>query len=287
LLDYADNVERHFPDGDIYNPRIKAGKATDGSEKIEAKCPQCAHVNEFSLNGVYAEYPRDEAGYCKDVFGERIMTEYGPMPAHFGRRCFGMVQTGPKGEYDRCTYRWTGKDCPECGEKNDIAARYCYICKAEIVDPNDKLIADFKALKRDPTRPQTDVVLGVTFRPGISPKGNRTIRADWVTPYRQFSTWHLPEATHTKGMRDWQSFERATGHDGDAGAGAMKPETISYCKELGGNFYRVLAYNQEADAGPEEKPRPFTPSEKANVEKGNHPHAPAEPVASAADSKKR
>lgn len=244
LLDYADNVERHFPDGDIYNPRIKAGKATDGSEKIEAKCPQCTHVNEFSLNGVYADYARDEAGYCKDVFGERIMTEYGPMPAHFGRRCFGMVQAGPKGEYERCTYRWTGKDCPECSEKNDIAARYCYVCKAEIVDPNDKLIADFKALKRDPTRQQTDKVLGMTVRPGVSPKGNRTVRADWVTPYRQFSTWHLPEATHTKGMRDWALFEAATDN------GNQKPETITYFKDAESTFYRIVAYNRAADEEP-------------------------------------
>lgn len=247
LLDYADNVATHFPDGDIYNPMIKAGKASEGGDGIDAECPDCGYANLFSLNPANADYQRDKNGYCMDVFGQRIMTDYGPMPAHFGRRCFGQVQTGPKGEYDRCNYRWTGKECPECGELNDIAARYCYICKSEIVNPNDKLVADFKALKRDPTRPQTDAVLSMTVRPGISARGNKTMRADWVTPYRQFSTWHQPDATHSKGMRDWAAFEAATDN------GNAKPETISYCKDAESSFFRILAYNRPADEEPDVK----------------------------------
>ncbi len=244
LLDYAENVERHFPDGDIYNPTIKAGKATSGEGKAEIKCPSCDHTNEFSLNGEYIDYKHDENGYALDVFGERIMTEHGPLPVHYGRRCFGQVRVGPKGEYDRCTYRWTGKDCPQCGESNDIAARYCYVCKAEIVDPNAKLVADFKAMKRDPTRPQTDEVLGMTVRPGVSTKGNKTMRADFVTPYRQFSVWLLPEATHSRGMREWAAFEAATN------GGQDKPQTISYCKDEASGFYRILTYDRPADVEP-------------------------------------
>lgn len=245
LLDYADNVERHFPDGDIYNPDIKAGKAGGGGEPIEAHCPDCGHINEFSLNPDYADYQRDKHGYCVDVFGQRIETEYGPMSAHYGRRCFGQVQTGPKGEYERCGYRWTGKDCPQCGEKNDIAARYCYACKAEIVDPNAKLVADFKAMKRDPSQPQTDVVLSMSCKPGVSSKGNKTLRVDFVTPYRQFSVWLLPEATHTKGMREWAAFENVTDN------GNKPPMTISYVKDMGTEFFRILAYNRPADEAPE------------------------------------
>jgi len=245
VLDYAENLEAHTPDGDLFAPVIKAGKAAEGGDGIDAECPDCGYANLFSLNPAYVDHPRDKNGYCLDVFGARIETDYGPMPAHFGRRCFGQVQTGPKGEYERCNYRWTGKECPECGELNDIAARYCYVCKAEIVNPNDKLVADFKALKRDPTRPQTDVVLAMTVRPGISTRGNRTMRADWVTPYRQFSTWHQPEATHSKGMRDWAAFDNATDN------GNQKPETISYVKDAESQFFRILAYNREADEAPE------------------------------------
>jgi len=154
------------------------------------------------------------------------------------------VQTGPKGEYDRCSYYWTSKECPQCGDPNDIAARFCRACKAELVDPNEKLAIDFKAMKRDPTRPQTDVVLSMTVRPGVSGKGNRTMRADWVTPYRQFSTWLLPEATHSRGMKEWAAFEAATDN------GNMKPATISYCKDTDSGFFRIMAYNRDADVEP-------------------------------------
>lgn len=248
LLDYADNVERHFPDGDIYNPTIKAGKVGGGGEAIEAICPDCSHVNEFSLNGEYADFQRDANGYCLDVFGERIMTDYGPMAAHYGRRCFGMIRIGMNGEHARCNYRWTGKDCPHCGESNDIAARYCIECRGEIVDPNDKLVADFKALKRDPTRPQTDAVLSLEVSEGISQKGNRTIRADWVTPYRQFSTWFQPEATHSQAMREYRAFGGAT-------LFGEVPSSITYRKCPESGFFRIIAYNQPVDVEPEAKQR--------------------------------
>lgn len=241
ILDYADNLETHCPDGDLFAPIIKAGKADGSGELVKAECPECAYENEFTLNGQYADFPRDRHGYCVDGDGVQIMTDLGPLPAHYGRRCFGQVRAGPKGEYERCSYRWTGKECPHCGEKNDIAARYCYVCKGEIVNPNDKLTADFKALKRDPTRPQTDDVLSVQFRPGISAKGNKTIRADWVTPYRQFSTWHQPDATHSRGMRDYALFQNATNDVTE------KPSTISYQKDEASGFFRVIAYNRPAD----------------------------------------
>lgn len=244
LLDYADNVDRHFPDGDIYNPDIRAGKAPGGEGGCEAECPDCGHVNEFSLKAENADFQRDRHGYCLDTFGERIQTEYGPMPVHWGRRCFGMERSGPNGEYARCGYFWTSKDCPHCGEKNDITARFCQSCKGEIIDPNDKLVADFKAAKRDPTRPQTDEVLGVVFRPGISAKGNQTLRADWVTPYRQFSTWVQPQATHSRAMAEYAAFMAATA---DA---TEKPATITYQKDDASGFFRIIAFNRPADEAP-------------------------------------
>ena len=119
------------------------------------------------------------------------------------------------------------------------------MCRAEIVDPNEKLVADFNAMKRDPTRPQTDEVVSVEFREGVSAKGNKTIRADWRTPYRHFSTWHLPEATNTRALRDWDMFAAATN------GGKAAPKTISYVKEGGSSgFFRVLAYNRDADLEP-------------------------------------
>lgn len=248
LLDYASNVERHFPDGDIYAPKIKASAASGGGATLEAYCPDCNHVNEFTVHKDYADYQTDANGYCLDVFGERLMSEYGPVPGHYGRRCFGMLRVGERGEYQRCGYRWTSKECTQCGEGNDIAARYCHACKAELVDPNEKLIADFKAMKRDPSRPQTDAVVSMTCKQGVSQRGNPTLRVDWVTPYRQFSTWFMMEPKTNRQMDDYGKFIRATNF------GSRTPETISYAKDLDSGFFRILGYDLPADVEPEAKP---------------------------------
>lgn len=236
-LDYAGNHERHFPDGDIYNPKVKAGKAAEKGSGVQAECPACGYENEFSATPDGEQYKLDKHGYCLDVWGAPIETEYGPMPGHTGRRCNGLVKSGVV--YDRCSYRWTSKECPHCEEAVDISARYCPKCKGEIIDPNEKLTIEFQASKKDATIPQTDKVLSATFKESVSQKGNPVIRADWVTPYRRFSTWHQKEATHPRAKKDWERFNEATKH------GA--PETISYCKEAESAFYRVLAFNAPED----------------------------------------
>lgn len=236
-LDYAGNLERHFPDGDIYKPTVKAGKAAEKGEPVQAECPSCGYANDFSRHKDAEGYQLDANGYCLDVFGQRIETDFGPMPGHYGRRCNGLVRTGP--EYTRCAYYWTSKDCEACGEKNDIAARFCRSCKAEIIDPNERLTIEFQQMKRDPSHPQTDVVLSMELQESVSQRGNATVRANWVTPYRRFSTWHQPEAKFARAKADWERFHAATAE------GA--PATISYVKEESG-FFRVLAFNQVADA---------------------------------------
>lgn len=246
LLDYAGNVERHFPDSDIYTPKIKAGKAVGDGVRIDVQCPDCGCINDFKLNPENDGFKYDKHGYALDVFGEPIMTEYGPLPVHFGRRCFGAIDIG-QGKQERCGYRWTGKPCPACGEKNDIAARYCYDCRAEIVDPNEKLISDFKAFKRDPHQPQTDVVKSMTCSENISQKGNKTLRVVWVTEFRQFSIWLLPESKGRKQQSDYAKFMDATN------GGKEPPSTVSYVKDRDSQFYRVLAYDMAADAMPGRK----------------------------------
>jgi DNA repair protein RadD len=249
VLDYTTNLTDHCPDGDLFAPVIRAGKTPSVPGGLSAFCPECNYENNFSIQPQVAEagYKIDAHGYCLDLNGVPVMTDYGPMPAHFGRRCMGQVKipgtpgTGRQ-QFERCGYRWTGKDCPHCGEKNDIAARYCYACKGEIVDPNEKLAGEFRAMKRDPTQRQTDRVLDFTMSDGISARGNRTVRADYVTPYRSFSIWYQPEATHTRGQHEWQMFE-------DAIMAGMK--TITYQKDAQSGFYRAHAYNRPEDKVPE------------------------------------
>lgn len=251
VLDYTSNLGDHCPDGDLFSPVIRAGKEATPPGGLSVICPECDYENNFTVQPqvVEAGYQIDRHGYCLDLDGVPIMTEYGPMPAHFGRRCMGQVRIpGTPGtsrqQFERCGYRWTGKDCPHCGEKNDIAARYCYVCKGEIVDPNEKLAAGFRAMKRDPTHTQTDQVVSMTIREGVSARGNRTIRADYVTTYRSFSVWYQPDANHVRGQAEWYDFCRATGN------GEHPPETLTYRKDASSGFYRALHYNMPADQVP-------------------------------------
>ena len=243
ILDYAGNVETHCPDGDLFAPAVKAGKGGGDSNGMKCICPDCGCENQFTARPDMLDYQRDEAGYALDLEGRQVMTEFGPMPAHFGRRCWGQVPVGG-GRLERCGYRWSGKPCPECEAENDIAARYCAECKAEIVDPNEKLKADFKAMKRDPHQIQTDEVVSVRFAPGVSQRGHETIRAEWVTPYRHLTTWHMPKATFAKGVRDWDKFNAATQ------GGTVPPRSITYRKNTDG-FFTIFGYNAEPDREPE------------------------------------
>lgn len=261
VLDYTTNLEDHCPDGDLFAPVVKAGKASGGAGGCTAECEWCGHENEFSFRPEYIgpnglpTVDIDDAGYVLDLKGVRIETEHGPMPAHFGRRCTGLVQQGPRGKWVRCEYRWTSKECPHCQTPNDIAARYCCECKGEIVDPNEKLRGEFRALKRDPTRRQTDRVIAMECKPGVSRSGNKTLRVDFTTPYRSFSIWLMPEGTHSRAMRDWQMFCAAVQCDNFDGMSAnhstAQPRTVTYQKSDDG-FYRVFAYNQPEDVDPED-----------------------------------
>lgn len=243
VLDYTDNLDTHCPDGDLFAPEVKAGKGGGDSEGLKCLCPDCGYENRFPAKPDTLDYAKDKNGYCLDLTGRRVETEWGPLPGHFGRRCWGMAQV-PGGKVDRCGYRWTSKECETCGAANDIAARYCTECKGEIVDPNEKLRMDFKAMKKDPMQPQCDEVVDVRFIRGVSQRGADTVRAEWTTPYRKLTTWHMPHAPHAKGRRDWERFDAATAD------GTVPPKTISYVKEPSG-FYRALAFNAEPDHAPE------------------------------------
>lgn len=250
VLDYTTNLDDHCPDGDLFAPTVRATKGpADTTGGMACECPTCGYGNTFTANPQYLQYKTDKAGYALDLDGHQIMSDFGPIPAHYGRRCMGMVapsiSAARRGEYERCGYRWTFKECPHCGGDNDIAARYCSTCKGEIVDPNEKLKADFKAMKRDPTRLQTDDVTHMSCAPGISRSGNKTMRVEWITPYRQFTTWLMPEARHVRGQVEWETFDKATE------GGTVKPKTITYQKNAVTGFFEIKAYNRQADESPE------------------------------------
>ncbi|MCJ8334597.1 MAG: DEAD/DEAH box helicase [Epibacterium sp.] len=238
LLDYAENLPNHFPDGDIFAPQIDVQKEGE-AQPLDVICPECGGLNVFTADKNRCDtYDVDANGYCLDALGARVQTDHGPMPAHHGRRC--TVHHLVNGHHERCGYRWTFKECPHCEAPNDIAARYCTACKQEIIDPNEKLQRDFTRFKRSPSNLQTDPVLGFTVVESVSRAGNPTLRVDFVTPWRSFSVWYQKDPKHWKAARDLETFNNATDH------GQTWPRTVTYKKQDSG-FYQVFGYNGPAD----------------------------------------
>ena len=230
ILDYAENIERHCPDGDVFNPQI--GVIKGGGEKvpIKATCPTCNFNNEFTRRtDIDAESKVDDYGYLLDLEGHRVMTANNePMPAHYGRRCNGNILD--RGVFARCEYRWTSKEC-ECGEFSDIAARYCSACKSELIDPNDKLVLDAAKIK-DATILQTEECLDVQVTPTISKAGNECLKVKFVTPTRSFLVWFNKSTPKQTALQ--VEFELAQN---------LSIKTVCYRRE--GDFYKVYGYNKE------------------------------------------
>lgn len=238
VLDYAGNIEKHCPDGDLYAPQIKAAYQSAGGEPIEAICESCNRVNVFSARKNEEGFNVDAHGYFTDLTGERIKIqnhkgEMVPMPAHYGRRCQHVnLRTG-----ERCDYYWSCKICPVCEHANDIAARFCSGCKAELINPNDKLIEIHTRHKKDPTLTQCDEILGIEYTHGISRSGNDMITATITTPRRKFPIYLLETNNWTAQQK--YAFALATDNF------TTVPRTVSYRKE--GDFWRVLGFNQPTD----------------------------------------
>ena len=102
ILDYAQNISR-FQDFDDPIINDAIKQTIDKDKSFVIQCPQCMTFN----------------------------TEH-------ARRCIGIIND------KRCDYYFEFKNCPniECMIKNDISARHCRVCQAEIIDPNQKLSLD-------------------------------------------------------------------------------------------------------------------------------------------------
>lgn len=238
VLDYAGNLERHMPDGDLYKPEVRAAYKSGSGEPLECLCEYCRQVNSFAPRENEHGYGIDQHGYFTDLSGERVLVEAGdehkPMPAHYGRRCQHYdLRSG-----ERCGYYWSSKDCPVCEHKNDIAARFCKECRAELVNPNEKLIELHTKHKRDPTQWQCDEVVSIEYRHGLSRAGNDMITADVTTSGRRFSIYLLEN-------NDWSARRKLFWHQNTDGFTAT-PRTVTYRKK--DDFWEVRAFNQPTDA---------------------------------------
>lgn len=256
VSDYARNIERHCPDGDIFNPKIKASYKGE-QEPIEVECPSCKSINQFSLRKNKEEFKIDKNGYFTDLAGQRIIDlETGQeFPAHYGRRCLGQIIENKIAS--RCEYKWSFKECFSCSHQNDIAARYCEKCKEEIIDPNEKLRLEKQKMKDDPYSVSTDKVLSWRVQDWLSKSGNRTLKIDYTTECATFPLWYSPESNSQKSKFLWRNLCLSTVGETLSTIDeymekintflAEKPKTITVRKNKETKFYEAFGHNLPED----------------------------------------
>lgn len=258
VSDYAGNIERHFAEtGDLFTPEIKATRKKP-SVPMEVKCPSCGFVNEFGVRPNPEGLEMDSEGYWLDLAGDRIMVEIydksgekigqKPMPGHFGRRCKNYIMVGALREMRRCTYKWSFKECPDCGFENDIAARNCVSCKAEIIDPNKKLQEEAARLDAAPDATKQSKVTMMSITRHYVSSGDDMLVVKFAI---EQSPWFVnkffkPMAEKTWQRREWEDFsiksfgevleiDEALSRREDA----TYPTAIMFRKDKGSKYYNV------------------------------------------------
>jgi DNA repair protein RadD len=233
ILDYAGNVERHAPHGDIFDPEITAPRSSGGEKDLEVECPLCLGKNMFAARPNEEGYKITKNGYFADLQGIEIEGEFGPIPAHYGRRC--KCETIAAGLHTQCTYRWTFKPCPVCEVDNDIGARYCCECKAELIDPNEKLRIESERIASDPYSLKISNVSDIRIREWPS-KGDKpnTIRVDYIIDKapKEVSEWFSPHSESDWARAKYREFVKMYNLKG-------KPLQVAYKKEEGNGYFKV------------------------------------------------
>lgn len=231
-LDYAGNIETFFPEGDIFNPKITTVKSKE-SVKHSILCPECNNQNEVTLRPLPTGYTFNEFGYILDLAGDIFLheTEGKPFPAHFTRRC-SHVEVKGHNVFQRCNYYWSYKECSECGHKNDLTARRCEACSHELINANDKLIADFKILKNDASQMQTDYV---EFTKAVRLKDKRGIDYIQIT----IGTKHriIRSAIYESRSKFYAVFDKNM---------MYCPRTVTY-KKKSEKYFHIYDFERETD----------------------------------------
>lgn len=233
ILDYAGNIEEHFPDGDLFNPDIEGTILSKSGKRIEVTCPSCGHTEMYMAAPNPDGLNWDKYGYFTDLTGSHIMfgdpDEEIPLPAHLGRRC---VYVDVKGS--RCDHRWMFKKCEECGGQNDIASTSCMHCDGEIVDPNSKLSVE-EYVAGPVSGKSVEKVKEMHVEPHVSAAGNPCIKVTYVTERTAFTTYLQHKSHHNWLRAKYFEWSKATNGGRDI------PYAISYRKTESG-FYEVYKY---------------------------------------------
>ncbi|MGZ3808320.1 MAG: DEAD/DEAH box helicase, partial [Bacteriovorax sp.] len=108
----------------IFCPEIDDERPNKESQVVKVLCPLCGGENFF--------------------YG--LVDSDGDIVEHYGRKCQSGFEDPNTLEIEPCPYRFRFKQCDQCGEENDIAARVCQKCEHVLVD-TDKKLKEAMALK--------------------------------------------------------------------------------------------------------------------------------------------
>lgn len=225
ILDYAGNIERFFPHGDLFDPEIQA-YGDKPKIKDDFTCPKCNSINNFTLRENPDHMAYDGAGYFITLDGHLFEPK---TPAHYGRRCTHVHELG-RNRFERCDHFWECKMCEDCGQDNDIAARKCSACKRLLIDYNDKLIGN-PVDKNDLSQIQTDKINWFSKKTKQSKAGNPMLMVRFNTPYRDFVAFFSTRVN----KKFYEMLQDSN----------FNPESVSYKKK--GDFFTVVDFNRKAD----------------------------------------
>lgn len=146
LYDYGENLQRHFPEGDLFTPFIKpVGRSSKSKgHLLTFHCPFCDHYNQ-AIASAWHE-PMIDAGYLINRHGYFTTPDHdvltcdiagAPIAAHIKSACQGFSETA-EGLTVPCHHIWKGQICHECGALNDNAAESCQYCKSDFTERRQK-----------------------------------------------------------------------------------------------------------------------------------------------------
>lgn len=226
ISDFAENIERHELQSDIFTPEINARVKSGESVEISVTCPACNCVSNkkrrsddayaglahdvfgnFIISGTEKATVWDDDGEpcewegipltmqvldptTKDDFGECAFKEI-PVPAHYSRRCANPEAYILSGKPIQCSHRYSMKICPDCYAENDIAARHCIGCKGRLVDPNEKLVEKAGQAGIIATG-ETKLVqcLSAKYEAHTGATGGKSVKVTYSTDIGKVIAWH-------------------------------------------------------------------------------------------------
>lgn len=148
LFDYGENVLTHFPDGDLFNPKIlPVGEPRSATRPLlTATCPRCQTPN-ISMETKWVEplalagFTPDPYGYFVDQKGQHLCCTLSlqPVAAFHQGRCQGLVQAGQDPDaMSRCSHRWHHRLCDACGVLNGASDSVCRECQSPLTEQRNK-----------------------------------------------------------------------------------------------------------------------------------------------------